>query len=142
MTLIIAIGNTLRRDDGAAHRVVELLGAGAGARILSCHQLMPELAEDIAAAREVVFVDADVEPGEPRLEPLVEPTGWSALGGHSIRPAEVLALASRLYGFRGEAWVCRVPGEDFGEGTGLSPVAESNAQQAVKLLKQHLARQA
>jgi hydrogenase maturation protease len=142
MTLIIAIGNTLRRDDGAAHRVVELLGEIPGARILTCHQLMPEMAEDIAAAARVVFVDADVEPGPARLEPLAETGAWSALGGHSVGPAEVVALASKLYGFQGEAWLCRVPGEDFGDGTGLSAAAEGNARQAAGLLREYLVRQA
>lgn len=138
MTLIIGIGNTLRRDDGVAERVLELLGDVAPARRLSCHQLLPELAEEIATAERVIFVDADLEPGAPRLEPLA-PRAAGTLAGHSLGPAQLLALASALYGFQGQAWLCRVPGEDFGDGLGLSPQAETNARQAAQLLRAFLA---
>lgn len=139
MTLIIGIGNPLRRDDGVAERVLELLGPVPRARTLVCHQLLPELAEDVAAADRVIFVDADLEPGAPRLEPLETAAAPVSLVGHSLSPAQLLALASALYGFQGTAWLCRVPGVDFGDGAGLSPVAEANARQAVVLLRGFIA---
>lgn len=139
MTLIIGIGNPLRRDDGVAERVLDLLGHVPQTRTLVCHQLLPELAEDLAAADRVIFVDADLEPGVPRLERLNATAGALSLVGHSLSPAQLLALASALYGFRGVAWLCRVPGVDFGDGAGLSPVAEANARQAVVLLRGFIA---
>lgn len=138
MTLLVAIGNTLRRDDGAAHRVLELIQDSAGVARLACHQLTPEMAEDVAAAERVIFIDADVNPGAARMEPAEARAEWSAMGGHSLGPWEVLALAERIYGFEGQAWLCRVPGEDFGEGAGLSASAEANAQAAAAILKDFL----
>jgi len=135
MTLLIAIGNTLRRDDGAAHRVLELVGPAPGMRAVNCHQLTPEVAEDVAGADQVVFIDADLRPGEARLEVLEAGAGWNALGGHALRPWEVLALAVKLFGFGGKAWLCHVPGVDFEEGEGLSSTAERNALAAADLLR-------
>ena len=138
MTLLVAIGNTLRRDDGAAHRVLELLELPAGVESISCHQLTPEMSEEIAAADAVVFIDADVNPGTAQLEPLEPGAGLNPLGGHFLRPQELLAIAQRLFAFRGVAWLCHVPGADFGEGEGLSPVAEANARAAAQLIRRQM----
>lgn len=138
MTLLVAIGNTLRRDDGAAHRVLELLELPAGVTAISCHQLTPEMSEEIAAADTVVFIDADVNPGPAQLVPLAPGAGLNPLGGHFLRPQELLAIAQRLFEFRGEAWLCHVPGADFGDGEGLSPVAESNARAAAQLIRRQM----
>jgi hydrogenase maturation protease len=138
MTLLVAIGNTLRRDDGAAHRVLELLELPAGVESISCHQLTPEMSEEIAAADTVVFIDADVNPGPAQLEPLEPGAGLNPLGGHFLQPQELLAIAQRLFAFRGEAWLCHVPGVDFGDGEGLSPMAEANARAAAQLIRQQI----
>jgi len=135
MTLLIAMGNPWRRDDGAAHRVLELLGTVEGARICACLQLTPEMAEDLAPAGTAVFIDADVNPGAPRLEPLVyEPAPPQPLS-HSVSPAELVEIARQLFNFRGQAYICHVPGADFGEGEGLTPETEANARLAADLLR-------
>jgi hydrogenase maturation protease len=133
VTLWIAIGNTLRRDDGAAHRVLDLLGAVEGIR---CHQLTPEMAEEISTAEKVVFIDADINPGEARIEPLDDGSAMGRSPTHFVNPAELVALARQLFGFAGKAWLCHVPGEDFSDGEGLSPVAEAHAKAAATLLEQ------
>jgi hydrogenase maturation protease len=137
MTVLIAVGNTLRRDDGVARRVLELLGPTTGAVTLSCHQLTPEMAEEIAPADTIVIIDADVIPGEPRLEKVEEHPDNPLT--HVVRPAELVALSRRVFSFRGEAWLCRVPGIDFGQGAGLSAEAEANACAAAGLLRRFLA---
>jgi hydrogenase maturation protease len=133
--LLIAIGNSYRRDDGVAHRALELLGPPPpGVSTRSVLQLTPEMAEEIAPFDCVVFLDADIEPGEPRLERIsLEAPAGSPLG-HSMSAQEVLALATSLYNFRGQAWLYRIPGIDFGEGSGLSELAEANAVKASCLL--------
>jgi hydrogenase maturation protease len=135
MTLLVAIGNTLRRDDGAAHRVLEMLELPEGVKTIACHQLTPEMSEDIAAADTVVFIDADVNPGPAQLEPLEPGAGLNPLGGHFLTPQELLAIAQHLFAFRGKAWLCHVPGDDFGEGEGLSPEAQANARVAAELVQ-------
>ncbi|HEU0139783.1 MAG TPA: hypothetical protein VFQ79_08740 [Bryobacteraceae bacterium] len=135
-TIIFAIGNSLRRDDGAAHRVLELLEPHPGVLTRSLLQLAPEQSEEIAPARMVVFVDADIEPGPARIERLPRggPPPRSPLA-HSLRPAEIVALARSLFHFTGQAYVCHVPGADFSEGEGLSGTASRNAIRAAELLR-------
>jgi Ni,Fe-hydrogenase maturation factor len=127
--LYIAIGNPLRGDDGVAHRVLELLGPGVTK--LGVQQLTPELACEVAQAETVVFIDADVLAGEPRLQPVGEPHATPL--GHAMTPEEVVYLAKRLYGFAGEAFVCRVPAREF-EGEELSLEAERNAHVSTALV--------
>ena len=57
-TLIYAIGNPFRRDDGVARRVAGLLGAGDWT-LRTPRALLPEMAEEVAAAARAVFIDAD-----------------------------------------------------------------------------------
>ena len=66
--LVIGIGNTLRRDDGAGWFFAQALAdalhnAGAAVELILQQQLTPETAEIVAeqAAAQVVFVDASVE---------------------------------------------------------------------------------
>jgi len=136
---LVAVGNPLRRDDGAAHRVLELLGELPGVASRAVLQLSPEMAADIAGARITVFIDADAQPGEPRLEPVETPRAPAAWP-HSLAPAELVAIAERLYGFRGAAWLCRVPGADFAIGDGLDPQTEGNARVAAALIRTLVAR--
>lgn len=132
-TLVYAIGNPYRRDDGVGRRVATLLGAG-GWDLRTPRELLPEMAEEVSAAARVIFIDADYVPGESRLESL-KPTCCPGLLTHGLRPCDLLSLTRKLYGFAGEAWLCRVPGEDFGEGEGLSAKAEANALKAAALLR-------
>jgi len=73
--LLIGIGNRLRSDDGIGYRIAETLRAeDSPMQVLAVQQLTPELAEPIAAAAAVLFVDASVlDPGadQLRLEPLL-----------------------------------------------------------------------
>ncbi len=132
--LLIAIGNSLRRDDGAGHRVVELLAPPPAVAVRNVFQLTPEIAEDLTGYGTVVFVDASVATDEVKLEP-VEPGAGPAPISHSLAPAEVIALARELFGFEGRAWLCHVPGVDFEDGEGLSAVAEANARTAAARLR-------
>jgi len=138
MTLLIAMGNPLRRDDGVAHRVVQLLGPLEDTVVHSCIQLTPEVAEDIAQASTVVFVDADATPGPPMVELLAQETDSSSPLSHSVSPYTLVELARRLYGFHGAAYVCRIPGADFSEGEGLTPETEAGARLAAELLRRSI----
>jgi hydrogenase maturation protease len=132
MILIIAYGNSLRRDDGAGLKLAELLerewrGRGLDVRCESVHQLTPELAELVADDRvsAVVFTDARVaEPGVEDLEIQVRrlslPTDSSPGMGHHFDPAVVMAYAFYLYSRTPPAWLVTVPGVDFDHGEGLS----------------------
>jgi hydrogenase maturation protease len=100
--LVLACGNTLRGDDGAAlHIVRELQQGGCEPETLIYfeQQWTPELAEAISKAELVIFVDASkaLTPGEvacQRLDPIYKSTASSS---HQTTPASLLALAEKLY---------------------------------------------
>ena len=64
--LVIGYGNELRGDDGAGPSVGRAVASWhlPGVRTLAVHQLTPELAEDLAQTKRVVFVDAAVHANE------------------------------------------------------------------------------
>ena len=137
-TVLVAIGNTLRGDDGVAHRVLEYIGEMSGVRSLAVHQLTPEIAQEIAGAVRVFFIDADTRPGEPAMEAIDgEVTEHSPIG-HTMTAREVAALSRSLFGFLGSAWLVRVPGYDFSATEALSPRAEKNARAAVAILTRRI----
>jgi hydrogenase maturation protease len=122
--LLIAIGNTLRRDDNAGHelaaRLEPLLRAACiPLQRLDMHQLLPETAEEVAQAGMVVFLDASTTEkivGWRIVEPGVEPAPLL----HAITPAGVLALATSLFNASPPAYLLTVPGFDFSHGEELS----------------------
>lgn len=122
-TFLIAIGNPLRGDDGVAVHALEQLRPSF-AQSLSVQQLTAELAAEIAPYDRVLFLDADVTAAEVRIEPVSAKTGAAPLS-HSSSPGEIVALAAALYGFTGQAFVCRLPAADFSPGVGLSATSES-----------------
>ncbi|MGD1070586.1 MAG: hydrogenase maturation protease [Bryobacteraceae bacterium] len=133
-TLLIACGNTLRRDDGVAHQVLQLLPAASGRVVRSVHQLTPELAQEIACFDLVVFLDADTALLRPAIEPIGALAQRSPLT-HAATPAEIVALARTLFGFTGEALLCRIPARDFAFADALSPDGLKFAEQAADELR-------
>ncbi len=113
--LLIACGNPLRRDDGAAHRVLRFLAPAPDRVFREVLQLTPELAEEIARFDRVVFLDADAGSNVLAIEPLCRTMAHSPLS-HFSTPAEIVALARALFGFAGDALLCRIPADDFSAG--------------------------
>ncbi len=89
--LVIGYGNTLRGDDGAGCYVAERLCAlnhEPGLKVLSLHQLTPELAQPVAEAGLVIFIDASIQsppatspaassaPATARSTPAPSPMPW------------------------------------------------------------------
>ncbi len=128
--LFVAIGNPIRRDDGVAARVLQLLPGCSGHVV---HQLTPEMAALVAGCAEVVFLDADAGPGDVRLERVEGKTAESHLT-HQLSPSSVVGLARELFGFSGDAWLCRIPAANLTIGEGLSARGELAAQTAARLL--------
>jgi hydrogenase maturation protease len=117
--LVIGYGNALRRDDAAGLHVARAVAArGTGVAVMECAQLVPELAEPIAGAGRVVFVDAVLGRAvESRLLGPIAP----ALLSHVTDPRALLVLAAQVFGRRPPAWIVTVPAFDTGIGEGLSP---------------------
>jgi Ni,Fe-hydrogenase maturation factor len=132
--LVIAIGNPLRRDDGVAHCVPTPPGVERRAVL----QLTPEIAAELANYHTVIFVDADIYANQVRVETVYSKQSHSALT-HIARPSEVVALARKLFGFSGEAYLCRIPVSDLTEGDGLSRKTSQFAAQAARKIDSLLA---
>lgn len=129
--LVLGIGNPLRSDDGLGWRVVQTLRdeGSSKARLIACHQLTPELAEEVSQADLVVFVDAraDGALGEVRrqtLEPSARETaGWSL--SHDLDPPTLLSHARMLFGRCPPACLLSVTAESFEPGETLSASVEA-----------------
>ncbi|HWG21725.1 MAG TPA: hydrogenase maturation protease [Terracidiphilus sp.] len=102
--LILACGNTLRSDDGLgpwlAARAQERFAREPRVRVIARQQWTPDLAEDVAAAESVVFVDCSMEsaPGKVQLIPVTPAASTVTLGTHELSAAQLLALGHELYG--------------------------------------------
>ena len=101
--LILACGNTLRFDDGVGPWLAEWtekrFRKESQIRILGRQQWTPELAEEIARAHSVLFIDCSVDsaPGSISLVP-VEPTAaLQGIATHHLGASELLALTRDLY---------------------------------------------
>jgi hydrogenase maturation protease len=141
---VIGYGNPLRGDDALGPLAVQAAAAlpelaEVDARVVG--QLTPELAEPIAWAERVVFVDAacDGPPGAVvvrRLTPKAEPqSAW----GHRCDPEELLRAALALYGRVAPAWLVSAGGVEFALGEGLSPPAAAALPQLAAALVEVLA---
>lgn len=128
-TRIIAIGNPLRRDDGAGHAVLDLLKEGVRADLRPVVQLTLDLTAEIAGYQRVVFVDADVAARDVCLEP-VGRTAATPLITHFFTPAAIVELSREIFGFSGDAWLCRIPAQDLSPGEGLCANTEAAVDRA------------
>lgn len=137
LLLVIGYGNTLRSDDGVGPRVAEAVeGLNlAGTRTLSCGLLTPELAEPIAQAQCVIFVDASVEASVDVQFRSLSPSASGQILAHASDPKTLLALARDLFGRVPEAWWLTIPVEKLGIGEELSVKARKGLTQAVEEIK-------
>ena len=105
--VVIGYGNTLRNDDAVGPRAATIVqGWGLpGVTALAVHQLTPELAEPIAAARLAVFVDSrfivDGERLGVEVVSLEHAEGETSFG-HDSNPWRILALGAN--GLRELSW--------------------------------------
>ena len=134
--LIIGYGNDLRSDDGAGIRAATMIAArDLPARVITCQQLTPELADDIAAAAQVVFIDAyaaDECGARLRIERIGDGDGdMSRAQGHRGDPAALLDLARRLNGRVPEAWVVGIPAYCFDAGEAISRATAQRIDEVV-----------
>jgi hydrogenase maturation protease len=140
-TLVVGYGSDLRGDDAVGRRVAERVRAWAlpHVRVISAHQLTPDLASPIAEARRVLFIDA--HPAAAcrcrRVHPL-GPTLSATHLGHSGTPQTLLGWARIAYGASPDAWWITLPALTFGLGAGLSPGTEAAMQDAMPAIRRLL----
>lgn len=139
--LFIGYGNSLRADDGAGLAVIEKLTAllptycNQCVRLISCAQLTPELATDIAQAHRVIFVDATMAlpPGHMSISP-AHPEESNMLMGHHFTPGALLAITQHALGACPGAWVAAIGCQSIEISDQLTPTVAT----AVDHLSRHL----
>ena len=135
--LVLGYGSSLRSDDSVGPRAAAAIARRAlpGVRATATAQLTPELAESVAAARFVVFVDAGRAPAGARVRARrIEAAPAVSALAHVSTPEGLLALAQALFGARPRAWLVTVPGTDFAVGEGLSPRAQTGLDAALRTI--------
>ena len=135
--LVIGYGNTLRGDDGVGVRVAEAVEAWElpDVEVIACHQLMPELAEAVARAHRVVFVDAAVDAPRDVQWRRLEPATSSQLMAHAADPRTLLAMARDVYQHCPEAWWLTIPIEMIEFAESMSPFAQQGYAKALEHLR-------
>ncbi|MGA3033909.1 MAG: hydrogenase maturation protease [Terracidiphilus sp.] len=102
--LVLACGNTLRSDDGVGPKLAEWaterFHENRDVRVVARQQWTPDLAEEIAAADSVLFVDASAKsrPGRVSLTAVPSNRGSGSTGSHHLEAHELIGLTRSLYG--------------------------------------------
>lgn len=96
--LMLACGNTLCSDDGLGPWLAQWAEEHCPSldlKIISRHQWTPELAEEVAKAESVLFIDCSIEsaPGQVLLRPVEPADGSQSTGTHQVDASELLAMA-------------------------------------------------
>ena len=132
-TLVFAIGNSGRQDDGLGWAFGERLAASDDFQgtLAFRYQLQIEDADLLRTYHRVIFVDASKEdlPTGVAWSPL-EAAGEVAFSTHALSPGTVLRLAEELYDVRPEAWTLAIAGKEWELCIGLSEVAERHLELA------------
>jgi Ni,Fe-hydrogenase maturation factor len=109
-----------------------------GLSVFRTHQLLPELAADLAGSATIVFVDAEVgSSGTVSLRRVQESTPSRSLS-HRCSPGEWLAILRELHHSEPEAWNLGIPAESFAFGARLSPRCMAGVREAIRLLSDAL----
>ena len=141
MRLAIALGNAIRADDGVGLVIGRALAAhDPEVEIVESQEALPELAEQVARADRVVFLDASVvgTPGEVRATEVV-PCAPRVAILHALTPEEVLGLVHASLGRTPPAALVTIAGRDFSFAEGLSPEVEASIPEALRLAFEFLA---
>jgi Ni,Fe-hydrogenase maturation factor len=96
---------------------------------------MPELAADLAAVSEALFIDADstVEPGVWTVNEILAGTAES--GTHSFTPMGLLTLAQALYGQAPRARMIRIGAACFDHGEEITPAVARTIDEVVAYVR-------
>ncbi|MGA8743265.1 MAG: hydrogenase maturation protease [Terracidiphilus sp.] len=140
--LILACGNTMREDDGVgpflAQWAEEHWRDDARVRVLCDHQWTPDMAEQIATAETVIFVDCSLDqaPGQIMLRELSPASLKPGLVTHHLGAAELLCVAQDLYRTQPRrACLLTIGAGSIELGEGLSPAVRDALPGAEDLLE-------
>jgi hydrogenase maturation protease len=134
--LVIGYGSSLRGDDGVGRLIAERI---ADLRLpavttISLTEPGPEIAEQIATARAVIFADACLATEACGVSVHKVASKPLRAVSHTSAPREILGLAQLCYGRAPPAWLVAVPAEEFELSERLSRTAREHLRTAVRLI--------
>jgi hydrogenase maturation protease len=134
--LVIGYGNTLRGDDAAGVKAAELIAKRHPEIVcVYYHQLVPELAEQIAESDFVFFIDAQQGITQPNARLVAPGIEADQPRTHFISPESLLALSQQLYEhLPAKAYVVGIPASQFEFSEKLSAQTESAMHECVELV--------
>lgn len=144
--LIVAVGNSLRRDDGLAPKLLEILRQIGlddhwWLTMVEDAQLQIEHALDLQLSDIALFVNTSGETRSPySLEEIETPEGHRMVTmSHDLDPQDVMHTLKTI-GRRDvpPCFLLTLAGEQFGLGEGLSTTAAQNLEAAKALLEKLL----
>jgi len=132
-TVVIGVGNRMRRDDAAGPLVIDRLTVKAvtGVRLVEVAGDAPEIIDAWRGVRRAVVVDAVFSGGTPGEVHRVDarrgvPASWRSASSHLVGLAEAVELATALECVPDELVVYGIEAKNVGPGEGLSrPVAKA-----------------
>ncbi len=141
--LIIGYGNPLRGDDALGWRVTERLREvvnDSQIEILTLHQLMPELMEQLSEVELAIFIDAGEgpRPGEITERTVEARLAPGAAFTHHATPEGLLAGARTLYGRAAEGVMYSIAAADFSLGAELSPAVSGRVEELVERIRRRI----
>ena len=135
-TILFAIGNNARQDDGLGWAFGEALERGSlfDVEVHYRYQLQVEDADLIAEADKVVFVDAHkgALPGGFQWKEVV-PSANFEFTTHALSPEAVLFLCKDLYGKKPMAYCMLIGGEAWELDMALTETGKRNLEAALEL---------
>lgn len=141
--LVVCFGSPLRNDDGAALHVAQRLSEvklDKDVKIITLHQVTPELAADISQYDLLIFLDSsnlvqETTSSEMDCDGSNEESGSLS---HSQSLKNILTLSKKLYGRLPRTILVQIPGSNYGIGTDLSDHTRSQVDKAVRDVLKYL----
>jgi hydrogenase maturation protease len=136
--LVIGYGNTLRGDDAAGVKAAELISQRHPEfEYIYLHQLVPELAEQIAERDIVFFIDAQKDIKQPNARLIAPGIKADQPRTHFISPESLLSLSQQLYQrIPAKVYVIGIPASEFEFSEELSAQTTLGVNDCIALVEQ------
>jgi hydrogenase maturation protease len=146
-TVLVAVGNAYRSDDGVGLVVGERLRGllPLGVEVVACEQEASRVLDAFEGADAALIVDAVASGAEPgalhRFDAAAAPVPARAFGSstHAFGVGEAIELARALGKLPPRVVVYGIEGQEFAAGEGLSPPVEAAVGPAVDAILAELA---
>ena len=139
--LVIGYGNTLRGDDAAGVHAAGMIAKRHPEIICVClHQLVPELAEQIADCDIVFFIGAQKDITQTNVRLVAPNANADQPRTHFISPESLLALSQLLFQhIPTNAYVVGIPASQFEFSEELSAQTDLAMHECVAVVEKYLA---